>query len=96
MEVHCIFGGFSQLRPWSLFLAHDVAAALSLCLKELVLHLLPSLFLYANANKCCTIPGRHAEDGQDTGKDIKTAGDADESGEVCAAEPAPLFSFPFG
>lgn len=40
--------------------------------------------------------GRHAEDGQNKGKDIKTAEDADENGEVNAAKPAPLFSFPFG
>lgn len=40
--------------------------------------------------------GGRAEDGQNKGKDTEAAGDADESGEVCAAQPAPLFSFPFG
>lgn len=40
--------------------------------------------------------GGRAEDGQNKGKDTETAGDADESGEVCLDQPAPLFSFPFG
>lgn len=49
-----------------------------------------------DAQRALAVCSGHTEDGQNKEKDTKTAEDADESGEVCAAKPAPLFSFPFG
>lgn len=45
-----------------------------------------ALFLHANADRCW----------ENSGKDRKTAEDADGSGEAGAAKPAPLFPLPFG